>query len=45
MWACRIALRLRFAHGLYALVYRVHQDEIRIVVVFDSRQDPGRMNV
>lgn len=45
MYACRLALRLRFALGLYALVYRVHQDEVRIVDVFDSRQDPGKMTV
>jgi len=45
MWARRLALRLRFALGLYAHVYHVHQDEVRNVDVFDSRQDSGKMTV
>lgn len=29
----------------YKVVYRVIEDEVRIVDVFDSRQDPGKMKV
>ena len=35
----------RVIAGNYKVVYRVHQDEVRIVDVFDSRQDPGKMTV
>ncbi len=35
----------RVVVGNYKIVYRVHQEEVRIVDVFDSRQDPGKMKV
>ena len=35
----------RVVVGNYKVVYRVHQDEGRIVDVFDARQDPGKMIV
>jgi plasmid stabilization system protein ParE len=31
--------------GNYKVVYRVHEEEVRIVDVFDGRQDPGKMKV
>ena len=35
----------RVVVGNYKVVYRVHQDEVRIIDVFDARQDPGKMRV
>ncbi|MBK9417484.1 MAG: type II toxin-antitoxin system RelE/ParE family toxin [Flavobacteriales bacterium] len=35
----------RVVVGNYKIVYRVHQEAVRIVDVFDSRQDPGKMKV
>lgn len=35
----------RVVVGNFKVVYRVHQDEVRIVDVFDARQDPGKMIV
>ncbi len=35
----------RVVVGNFKVVYRVHQNEVRIVDVFDSRQDPGKMTV
>ncbi|MBL7952802.1 MAG: type II toxin-antitoxin system RelE/ParE family toxin [Flavobacteriales bacterium] len=35
----------RVVIGNYKVVYRVLGDEVRIIDVFDSRQDPGKMKV
>lgn len=35
----------RVVVGNFKLVYRILQEEVRIVDVFDSRQDPGKMKV
>jgi plasmid stabilization system protein ParE len=35
----------RMVIGNYKMVYRVIEDEVRIVDVFDSRQDPLKMKV
>lgn len=29
--------------GNYKVIYRIHENEIRITDVFDARQDPGKM--
>ena len=35
----------RVVVGNHKVVYRVHEEEVRIVDVFDGRQDPGKMKV
>jgi toxin ParE1/3/4 len=35
----------RVVVGNYKVVYRVHQEEVRILDVFDSRQDPWKMKL
>ncbi|MCB0781258.1 MAG: type II toxin-antitoxin system RelE/ParE family toxin [Flavobacteriales bacterium] len=35
----------RVVVGNYKVVYRVFEEEVRIVDVFDSRQDPDKMTV
>ena len=35
----------RVVLGNYKVVYRIFANEVRIVDVFDSRQDPGKMKV
>ncbi len=35
----------RVVVGNYKVVYQVHEEEVRIVDVFDGRQDPGKMKV
>ena len=35
----------RVVVGSYQVVYRVLEEEVRIVDVFDARQDPGKMKL